>query len=476
MRKILTIAAREYRAMVGTKAFLVSILMMPALMFGGIFAMDLLSNTGEVKDLNIVVIDHTGELFAPLKVQAENHNQQINDKLGLNDGTPDETAASKSDDPGKKPAAAEEEKADRRDGFGSISKGQRYHLELWQGEISNDDRYALSQRIRNQELYAFVEIPADLLDLELFRASPSVETLPVVQFYSEDSNFSDARGWLSGNLSELVKAWRLAGSGLDVETVNKLIVPTRVQGLGLLDKSATGEIVAAQEKDDLTAIFLPLGVMMLMFMVIFMASQPMLESVLEEKSQRIAEVLLGSANPFQLMTGKLFGTVGGSLTILLIYLAGAIGLAAYRGWMEYIPLNLIPWFIVFQVLGVLFFASIFMAVGASVTQLKEAQSLLLPVWMLLMSPMFIWFLVIREPNGVTATWFSFFPPATPTMMVLRLSTNATIPAWQPWVGLVILIVATIVCVYIAARIFRVGLLWQGKTPKLNELLHWAFRG
>ena len=244
----------------------------------------------------------------------------------------------------------------------------------------------------------------------------------------------------------------------------------------MLEKSSTGEIVKGKEKDDLTAIMLPMGVMMMMFMVIFMAAQPMLESVLEEKSERIAEVLLGSANPFQLMAGKLCGTVGGSLTILIVYLIGGFAIATTKGWTDRIPLDIVPWFIVFQIFGVLFFAAIFMAVGASVSQLKEAQSLLLPVWMLLMSPMFVWILVIREPNGAMATWFSFFPPATPTMMMLRMSTSATIPLWQPLVGLLILIISTIFCVYVASRIYRVGLLWQGQTPKFSELLKWALKG
>ena len=223
-------------------------------------------------------------------------------------------------------------------------------------------------------------------------------------------------------------------------------------------------------------IFLPLGTMMFMFMCIFMASQPMLESVLEEKSQRIAEVLLGSASPFQIMSGKLIGTVGGSLTVFLIYLGVMLMLAKQRGWMDSIPLELIPWFVVFQILGVLFFASIFMAVGASVSQLKEAQTMLLPVWMLLMLPMFIWIMIVREPNGTVATWVSFFPPATSTTMMLRLATGQTIAMWQIVLSCVILIVATIMVVILAGRIFRVGMLWQGKVPKLTELLRWAITG
>ncbi len=246
--------------------------------------------------------------------------------------------------------------------------------------------------------------------------------------------------------------------------------------MGLVERSTDGSIRSAEESDAMKAIFLPMGVMMFMFMVIFMASQPMLESVLEEKSQRIAEVLLGSANPMQLMTGKLLGTVAGSLTVFLIYLGGAYLLCAYRGWTDQIPFELAPWFIVFQVVGVLFYASIFMAVGASVSQLKEAQSMLLPVWMLLMSPMFVWIFIIRDPLGPMATGFSLFPPATPTTMMLRMATGTTLPWWQPIVGLVMTMLATIFIVFLAARIFRVGILWQGKTPRIGEILKWAFMG
>ncbi len=461
MKKIFTIAWREYGAMVGTKAFMISMLMMPLLMFGGIFAMDFLSQTGEIKDQKIVVIDHTGKLFQPLKVVAKQHNDNVD--------------AGAKEKPSGIASQANNEKDDEQ--FGSFSAGQRFLLEEWQGgEVTDQVRFDLSQQIRNQEIYAFIEIPKRTLDISIKELIDDPKNLPVVDFYSEDSNFSQARQWLRAVISSQVKVTRMTNDKMDVSRIEKLSIDTPVRGLGLLEKSASGEIIKGKEKDDLTALLLPMGVMMMMFMVIFMAAQPMLESVLEEKSERIAEVLLGSANPFQLMAGKLCGTVGGSLTILIVYLIGGFAIATSKGWTDRIPLDIVPWFIIFQIFGVLFFAAIFMAVGASVSQLKEAQSLLLPVWMLLMSPMFVWILVIREPNGAMATWFSFFPPATPTMMMLRMSTSATIPLWQPLVGLLILIVSTIFCVYVASRIYRVGLLWQGQTPKLSELLKWALKG
>ena len=207
-----------------------------------------------------------------------------------------------------------------------------------------------------------------------------------------------------------------------------------------------------------------------------MASQPMLESVLEEKSQRIAEVLLGSANPFQLMMGKLLGTVAGSLTIFTIYLGGVYAIAAYRDWTDLIPLELVPWFLVFQITGVLFYAAIFMSVGASVSQLKEAQSLLLPVWMMLMAPMFVWYMIVRDPQGPIAIVLSFFPPTAPTTMVLRLATGQSIPIWQPIIALLATLLSTVIIVILAGRIFRVGILWQGKTPKVSEIMKWAILG
>jgi ABC-2 type transport system permease protein len=213
-----------------------------------------------------------------------------------------------------------------------------------------------------------------------------------------------------------------------------------------------------------------------MWMVIFLAAQPMLESVLEEKSQRIAEVLLGSVSTFQLMIGKLLGGVGGSLTVVLVYGLGAIGLAWHFDALHLVPLRVIPWFLVYQVLAVMLFGSLFMAIGAAVNQLKEAQSMLLPVWLVMMFPLFIWFQAIREPMGGLATWMSFFPPATPLMMVLRIAATSAVPWWQAALGVVVLLATTLLIVLAAARIFRIGFLAQGKAPRLAELLRWALRG
>lgn len=447
MKKIFTIAAREYRAMVGTKAFMISIVMMPIMMLGSLLVMELLRNSGDAVERKIAVIDHSGKFLRPLQLASEDRNAKME---------------SVDADTEKKLPSSE------KDMIGGAR--EKYVFESIDAEtISDEIRLELSNRVRNQSLYAFVEIPpfADQLN-----ASDDQR----IKFHAQDSSLSEARGWIAQVINVVVRANRLTEAGIDPFIVQTASTPVPVMGMGLVVSAADGSIGSKEDDDAMSAIFLPMSVMMLMFMVIFMAAQPMLESVLEEKSQRIAEVLLGSANPFQLMSGKLLGTVAGSLTVFGIYFVGAAGFAAAKGWTNFVPFHLVPWFIVFQIMGVLFYSAIFLAIGASVSQLKEAQTFLLPVWMLMMSPMFVWIMIVRNPLSPMATYFSLFPPATPTAMMLRMATGQTIPIWQPILGLILTAISTVLIVIIASRIFRVGILWQGKTPKLMEILKWSITG
>ena len=433
--------------MVGTKAFLLSIIMMPVLMMGSLIAMEVLKNAGQVKQRKIAVIDHTGEFVELISAKSDERNQKMDADL--------------------KAIANSETQPSADDDLMGFSK-EKYLIETVDPATANDDLMVeLSERIRNQDLYAIVEIPA--------KATVPNAT-EKIRFYAQDSSLSQARGWLAQIVNEKVRAERLKKSDIDPVKVLQASTPVNVIGMGLVERAADGSIKSEEENDPMSAIFLPMGVMLLMFMVIFMAAQPMLESVLEEKSQRIAEVLLGSANPFQLMSGKLLGTVAGSLTVFGIYLIGAFGFTLYKGWSDQIPFEIVPWFVVFQIMGVLFYAAIFLAIGASVSQLKEAQAMLLPVWMMMMSPMFVWLFIVRDPLGPLATYFSLFPPSAPTAMMLRMATGQTIPIWQPLLGMMLTAIATIFIVIIASRIFRVGILWQGKTPKISEILKWAITG
>ncbi len=468
MQKILTIARREYQAMVATKAFAIGLAMMPILMLGGTWIPGLLKGMEKSEDRRIAVIDGTGQLLGPLKMIAERRNQMLPSAM--------EQSSSDKDGSSKELSKNEQEDRDARKAMG-LEEIHRYVLEEVSPEGFDDEqRLALSDKIRNNELYAFIEIPADVLTAaNMDLTSPAALQLPPIKYFAQDAALADAKRWAEASLNQLIKANRLSAAGVQPQVLLELERKSAVLGSGLFSRDENGVITSEEKPNELASIFLPMGIMMLMFMIVMMSAQPMLESVLEEKTLRISEVLLGSANANQLMTGKLLGNVAGSLTVFVLYAGGAIAMASWKGFADSIPFHVLPWFVVYQILAVLLFSSIFMAIAASVSQLREAQSLLLPVWMVMLLPMFVWFNVVREPNSTLATVLSFFPPSTPLMMTLRLATGAIIPLWQIALSVVLLIAATAVGVIAAARIYRIGILWQGKTPKITELLVWLIR-
>jgi ABC-type Na+ efflux pump permease subunit len=118
----------------------------------------------------------------------------------------------------------------------------------------------------------------------------------------------------------------------------------------------------------------------------------------------------------------------------------------------------------------------YIAVGAACSDLREAQTLMWPISLVAMVPFFTWANVIKEPDSPFATVISFFPPATPMLMIARQSVPPGIPWWQPVVGGLGVLLTTVGCVYAAGRIFRVGILMQGKGARLGDLVRWVIRG
>jgi ABC-type Na+ efflux pump permease subunit len=506
---MLTVALREYRAMVATKAFMLSLVVMPLLMFGGILALNMMNRLTKSETLKLAIWDPEDLFFSELQVAAEARRIAL-DGPPLNGSALDDRAmagqvlgsdsaakqawerpAAAGDDlaegaaaPGREPLSAAGASAPGAapinrpvDDGGPLGDNDRFLLvRLTDAQLDDERRLALSAQVQRKELHAFVEIPPELRawlqDLPLDGKTSA--TPPLIQFYSESSGLDPARRWLGETLNQLAKNRRFERLGLRPHQVALANQPVPVRSLGLVTQRSDGSVTSEESRDTMTALFLPMGMMMLMFMVIMMAAQPMLETVLEEKSLRIAEVLLGSCNPTQLMLGKLLGTVAGSLTIFSFYLIGAIFFAWNQDLLDRVPLSVLPWFFLFQLLAVLFYSSIFMAIGVSVSQLKDAQPMMMPVWMMLMLPLMTWFVLVQKPDGPFAFWLSMFPPTASTVMVLRISTGITVPLWQILLSLGILVAATGLVVYLAGRIFRIGLLWQGKAPKLADLVGWAF--
>ena len=162
--------------------------------------------------------------------------------------------------------------------------------------------------------------------------------------------------------------------------------------------------------------------------------------------------------------------------MLAIYMGGGLVAAWYLGVLHYVPFHVLPWFLLYQIAAIFLYGALFIAIGAACNDFKEAQSLMLPVWLIVMIPLFVWLNVVKEPQSSFSTWMSLIPPCTPMLMLLRQTSPMGIPAWQPWAGLAGVAIFTTFCVWVAGRVFRVGILMQGKTPKLGDLIRWAVRG
>lgn len=435
MSKVSVIIVREYLAQVKSKSFIITLVMMPILMAGSILVSVLLGEGVETKDRRIAVVDHTGTIFEPLHARAEERN-----------------------------------KADLLNEKGNRVKPPFLLEEIEPAADLKQQRLELSNKVKNKELYAFVEIGRNLT------AGRPAEEGDFFRYHSNSPTDREFQRWVVMPLNELVMTARFNEVQLPPALVAGAIRPIDIENLGLVTVDESGQIKEAEEADRATAFLVPYGFCMLIFMAMMVTGPQLMQNVIEEKMQRIAEVLIGSIPPFQLMLGKLIGLVGVSMTLLIVYLAGGWFVADYFDRAELIPIERIGWVLAYGGLAILMFGAVFSAIGAACSEIKDAQNLLTPVMVVAVLPLMFIAVIIKAPNGPLATAVSFFPPVTPMIMVMRMAVPPGIPAWQPVVGIVGVIVFTLLAVFAAGRIFRIGILMQGNTPKLSQLMRWAVTG
>jgi ABC-type Na+ efflux pump permease subunit len=183
---------------------------------------------------------------------------------------------------------------------------------------------------------------------------------------------------------------------------------------------------------------------------------------------------MGSVTPFELMFGKLLGSVSVSLVLAAVYIAGTLAGAHYwGGYASAVTPRLLVWFLAFLVMSILMFGSVFIAVGAACSDLKDSQGMMTPVMLLMMVPLFMWYPVLRAPDGTLATLVSLVPTAAPFLMMLRISLEPGPPGWQIALSAALMGATTVAAVWAAGRIFRTGVLMQGKSASVAEMLRWV---
>jgi ABC-2 type transport system permease protein len=437
VNRVLRVARREYAAQVRTKGFLLSLLLFPVLFSGSTIAFVLLKDRVDTADKRIAVVDRSGVVVEALIARAETRNA--------------------------------EEVFDPATG---AQTAPRYLLEEVAPEAdAAAQKLALSDRVRARELHAFFEIGPDVLHPELEGGDTGL------RFYSENPLQGEIRGWLWWPVNQRLIELRAREAGFDPDEVARVTGRIGTESMALLTRdAATGAVGGGQRTNELETILAPMAVMMILFIMTILGAVPLLGSTMEEKSLRIAEVLLGTVSPFGLMLGKLLGGVAVSLTVLAFYSLVAWVVTAATGNSEFVPFDLLPWLLPVTAASILMFGAVAAAVGASCNDQAEASARTPLVIVPVLIPLFIWFPVLQDPLGGFATVASLVPPFTPALMTLRLASPASIPLWQPAAGMVGVLLFTLGTVWAGARVFRVGLLMQGAAPKLGTMLRWVLRG
>jgi ABC-2 type transport system permease protein len=223
----------------------------------------------------------------------------------------------------------------------------------------------------------------------------------------------------------------------------------------------------------------------LLYMVLLIYGQQVMNGVLEEKSSRIVEVVVSTTRPFELMLGKLVGVSAIALTQLAIWLgtlavATLPGIVASMAWLPagaeipQLELGLIVHFVLLFVIGFFVYSTFYAAIGAAFNNVQEAQQFAGFAVIFLVAPMLFFFLVIDDPDSTLSVVTSLIPPFTPLIMLLRLAVK-TPPLWQVALGYALAVAFAGFMVWLAGRIYRVGILMYGKKPTIQELWRWVRR-
>jgi ABC-2 type transport system permease protein len=438
MHRILVIALREYKAAVKTKSFIISLILLPVLMGGSAAVSILTQNKVDTTDKKFVIIDHSGLFSEAIQQSIKQRNESEIFKPGTQEKI--------------KPAYfVDFVTADSADSF--------------------KQKLNLSERVKSKDLSGFFEIGPSVLHPDNDQANA------YIRFYSESAFLDETKGWFANPINNHLRKLRMEELNLSADSTKELFYWANIDELGLLKVDEnTGGIKDAEKSNPVQTILIPYILVMLMFMLAIMGSMPLITAVMEEKMEKIAEVLLATVTPTQFMAGKILGNACVSLTTAAIYITAGMITAQKLGVGDMIPYDMIVWFFIYLIFFLIMNGSIMTALGSACNDNKDAQNVSFPAMMPMMLPLFVIMPVLRNPTGGLATGLSLFPPFTPMLMIVRQATPVTIPAWQPYAGLAGVIIFTALTVWVGARIFRTTILLQGQKPSLKNLIQHAFKG
>jgi ABC-2 type transport system permease protein len=449
VRKVVSVAVREFRATVLTKGFVLGVVLAPviggaAMLIAGWAAMQGMAPVSGT----LAILDPTGSVPPLAADELSAERQRRESRRALEEGAE------------MLPAGAREQ---ARAAAASATPNVDIRVE------------AVADPAREGELRAQVA-DGSLLGLAIVGEGALVPRVAGADAAADAAGFTlivpptsapRVTGLLERSVAQAIVRARVARAGADWASLDALMAAPDASVRRLAeDGTEASESVAAR-------LLMPLGFMMLVWIATFSSGQYLLTATIEEKSNKVMEVILSAVSPMQLLTGKILGYAMVSALIVGVY--GSVGIA---GLAAAAMADLVsPWSLallaVYFVMAYGFVATMMAGAGSAVSDLQEAQGLLTPIMLVLTLPLLLFMPVTEHPNGWIATTMSFVPPAIPFIMALRLAASGDpVPAWQvaatlvwgfAWVG---------VFLWAGAKVFRVGILMQGKPPTPRELWRW----
>lgn len=319
-----------------------------------------------------------------------------------------------------------------------------------------------------------------------------------IMFISEDAPSIGIISRIEGKIERLLTNKNFEKVGLDIEKINKSKI-----NINLYQESFEGEETTKMDGIMKLAFGMILG--MLLYIFIFAYGSMIMMSVIEEKTSRIMEIMISSVKPFQLMMGKILGTSLAGLTQFLVwtilimmfsYLMSAIfgietstqnselllsssgnvsmneeALNMISSFINLPLTNIFIAFLIYFIGGYLLYASLFAAIGAAVDNQTDAQQFVMPITIILILALYVGiFTVPEDPNGTVAIIFSYIPFTSPVVMLMRIPNG--VPIYEQIISIIILYLTFTLCIWVAAKIYRVGILMYGKKPSYKELIKW----
>ncbi len=409
--KAFQVAVWEFSEKVKSKAFIISLVIMPVIMILFGVVPGLLMSRPDENATVIGIIDETGSIVDPL-------TKKLDEKFKLPDGQPN-----------------------------YVIKNLGVHNAV------EKNKTEANRMVIAEDIAGYFYFPSTIFD------SGKVE------YRSENVSNIKIQERFSRTIEEVIVENRIIKQGLDPSLIKKITADVDVKSIKVSEKGDE------KETGFLETFFSGYIVIMMLLFLVLTSGQLLIRSVVEEKTNRVIEVLLSSCSARDLMTGKILGLSGLGIVQMLIW--GMIGFAvSLKTGTNIFTIGNLILSLAYFILGYIFYSAIFVAAGSPVTTEQEAQQITTYVSLSLVFPMVIAMPVMQNANSVWIKVLSFIPLLTPTLMVLRISVQ--MPAlWEILSTITLLIISSIIMMWIAGKIFRIAVLSYGKRPTLHELFRWV---